>query len=184
MYVDDENLIDGQTASGKERRLTALILLSIALLTIVDITVDVLQGVDLAHILIEALIIPMTLFGLSRIWRGFGRSHKENSTLRCSLVVVAASAAAWKVEAARHVTGLSDAIDQQLTRWGLTVSEKEIALLLLKGLSHKEIAAIRSTAERTTRQQALAIYEKSGLGGRAELSAFFLEDLLSPWTSN
>ena len=31
-----------------------------------------------------------------------------------------------------------------------------------------------------TRQQAGAVYAKSGLTGRAELSAYFLEDLLSP----
>jgi hypothetical protein len=30
------------------------------------------------------------------------------------------------------------------------------------------------------RHQALAVYRKSGLGGRAELAAFFLEDLLLP----
>jgi DNA-binding NarL/FixJ family response regulator len=51
---------------------------------------------------------------------------------------------------------------------------------MLKGLSHKEIAAARATTETTIRQQALAIYRKSGLGNRSELSAFFLEDLLLP----
>ncbi len=30
------------------------------------------------------------------------------------------------------------------------------------------------------RQHAVAVYRKSGLSGRAELSAFFLEDLLLP----
>ena len=68
----------------------------------------------------------------------------------------------------------------QINRWGLSVSEKEIALLLLKGLSHKEIAEVRNTAERTARQQAQAVYDKSGLAGRAQLSAFFLKDLLAP----
>jgi DNA-binding NarL/FixJ family response regulator len=53
-----------------------------------------------------------------------------------------------------------------------------VALLLLKGLSFKEIAQVRNASERTVRQQALAVYAKSGLGGRAELAAFFLEDLL------
>ncbi len=52
--------------------------------------------------------------------------------------------------------------------------------MLLKGLSHKEISEIRSTSETTIRQQALAVYRKSGLRSRAELSAFFLEDLLLP----
>jgi hypothetical protein len=53
---------------------------------------------------------------------------------------------------------------------------------LLKGFSHKEIARLRRTSEMTVRQQATAVYQKSGLGGRAELSAFFLDDLLRPET--
>jgi DNA-binding CsgD family transcriptional regulator len=76
--------------------------------------------------------------------------------------------------------GLGDAIDAQFDRWSLTPAEREIALLLLKGLSHKEIAAVRSASERTVRQQAQAIYAKANLSGRAALSAFFLEDLLLP----
>jgi DNA-binding NarL/FixJ family response regulator len=44
----------------------------------------------------------------------------------------------------------------------------------------KEIAEARQVAERTTRQQATVIYGKTGLSGRASLSAFFLEDLLLP----
>lgn len=55
-----------------------------------------------------------------------------------------------------------------------------MALLLLKGLSLKEIATIRAVAERTVREQARSIYSKAGLTGRAALSAFFLEDLLAP----
>jgi len=52
--------------------------------------------------------------------------------------------------------------------------------MLLKGLSHKEIAAMRQTSERTIREQARAVYRKSGLAGRSSLAAFFLEDLLPP----
>jgi DNA-binding NarL/FixJ family response regulator len=55
-----------------------------------------------------------------------------------------------------------------------------VALLLLKGLSVKEIAAVRATSERTIRTQARSLYSKAGLTGRAALSAFFLEDLLAP----
>jgi DNA-binding NarL/FixJ family response regulator len=55
-----------------------------------------------------------------------------------------------------------------------------VGLLLLKGLSLKEAAEARQTSERTVRQQALAVYRKAGLAGRAELAAFFLEDLLLP----
>ena len=71
-------------------------------------------------------------------------------------------------------------IERQFERWDLPVAEKDVALLLLKGLSYKEIAIARDTSERTVREQGRAVYRKSGLGGRSELSAFFLEDLLLP----
>ena len=63
---------------------------------------------------------------------------------------------------------------------GLARSQKEVALLLLKGLGHRQAAALMHRSERTVRQHAVAVYKKSGLSGRAELSAFFLEDLLLP----
>jgi DNA-binding NarL/FixJ family response regulator len=47
-------------------------------------------------------------------------------------------------------------------------------------LSHHEIADVRNSSERTIRDQARAVYRKSGVSGRSELSAFFLEDLLLP----
>ena len=76
--------------------------------------------------------------------------------------------------------GLSAAIDAQFERWGLTAAEREVALLLLKGLSHKEIAVVREASVLTVRQQARSVYAKANLSGRAALSAFFLEDLLLP----
>ena len=75
---------------------------------------------------------------------------------------------------------LAAAIDKQFGRWQLTAAEREIGLLLLKGLSHREVAELRQTSEATVRQQALALYRKAGLRSRSDLSAFFLEDLLAP----
>ncbi len=158
----------------------AAILISITLLTLLDIGVDLMQGVALVHIWIEAAVIPLAGTGLYFVWRGLERAQSENNLLRRDLTEVANRAADWKHEAARYVDGLSAAIDSQLTRWQLTTSEKDIALLLLKGMSHKEIAAARQTKERTVRHQSLAGYAKSGLDGRAHLAAYFLEDLLTP----
>ncbi|MCB0404776.1 MAG: response regulator transcription factor [Bdellovibrionales bacterium] len=76
--------------------------------------------------------------------------------------------------------GLSTAVDQQFTAWGLTPAEKMVGRLLLKGLSLKEAAEVRQTSERTVRQQAQELYRKASIGGRAELSAFFFEDFLLP----
>ena len=71
-----------------------------------------------------------------------------------------------------------EVIQWQFSEWSLSPSEKEVALLMLKGLSIKEISQSRSTQEKTVRKQASSIYEKSNLGGRHELSAWFFEDML------
>ena len=86
----------------------------------------------------------------------------------------------WRDETRTLLKGLGEAIDRQFVAWKLTQAEREVGLLILKGLSLKEIAAVRVTSERTIRAQARSIYAKAGLSGRAALSAFFLEDLLAP----
>ena len=86
----------------------------------------------------------------------------------------------WRDETRALLRGLGEAIDRQFLTWKLTEAEREVGLLILKGLSLKEIAGARVTSERTIRAQARAIYAKAGLSGRAALSAFFLEDLLAP----
>ncbi len=69
-------------------------------------------------------------------------------------------------------------LHKQFDVWKLSCSEKDVAMLLLKGLSFKEIAELRKTKEKTVRQQASAIYSKANVTGRHEFSAWFFEDLL------
>ena len=85
---------------------------------------------------------------------------------------------AFRANTRPATTAISAAIGAQLLAWGLTPAELEVARLLLLGLSHKEIASARETSERTARDQAQAVYKKAAVAGRAELAAFFLEDLL------
>ena len=87
---------------------------------------------------------------------------------------------AWRMRAERALEGLGRAVDEQFDAWQLTPAEREVALFLLKGRGHKQIAAATGRSERTVRQHAVAVYQKSGLQGRAELAAFFLEDLVVP----
>lgn len=69
-------------------------------------------------------------------------------------------------------------IEKQFAVWGLSKTECDVAILLLKGLSFKEMADIKGNSEKTLRQQASSIYSKSGLKGRNEFSAFFFEEIL------
>lgn len=81
-------------------------------------------------------------------------------------------------ELERKLVGATDHINAEFSNWKLTESENEIGWLLLKGLSFKEMAEARGTSERTVRQQARAIYAKSGLSSRSDVAAYFFEDFV------
>jgi DNA-binding CsgD family transcriptional regulator len=149
----------------------------IALFVGLDSAIDLVQGTDLIHVSFHliglAVVVPAAIW----VWRS---GAQELNQLRRDLTKTREEAVRWRAEARDAVEGLSVAIDRQFDRWELTPAEREVCLLLLKGLSLREIAAVRDTGERTAREQARAIYRKSALAGRAELAAFFLEDLLAP----
>jgi DNA-binding CsgD family transcriptional regulator len=158
--------------SRNERRYLASILVVIFLFVGADLFNDSAEGVKWSHLVLELTIALGAAAGFVVLMKGsFRKSHRLEEEVE-----------RWKIESQKYVQGLSAAIDAQLERWSLSPSEKEVALLILKGLSLKEISHLRNTAEKTVRAQSVAIYSKSGLAGRSELAAFFLEDLLAPTT--
>jgi DNA-binding CsgD family transcriptional regulator len=114
------------------------------------------------------------------MWRLMLISRAHSRALEVALDTTRTDLMQWRARTSEVLEGLGALIDRQFADWALSAAEREIGLLLLKGLSLKGIADVRKTSERTVRQQALAIYRKAGVAGRAELSAFFLEDLLLP----
>ena len=74
---------------------------------------------------------------------------------------------------------MAEVIDAFFTRWGLTPAERDVALMVLKGVDNDDIARIRGTAAGTVRAQCTAIYGKAGVGGRSQLFSVFMEELLA-----
>lgn len=166
--------------SKKERWIIAAVLLAIAVLTSVDIYNDYFEGVAPWHISTETAVALLALAGIYFLILGRFRLQHHLAREQQLSNDLQSEAEKWKRISKTYLEGLSVEIDRQLDHWGLTRAEKEVAFLLLKGLSNKEIAAVRKTSEKTVRSQTNAIYNKSGLSGRSELSAFFLEELLLP----
>ncbi len=163
-----------------ERFIVAGILCIVAVLVGFDIFTDSREGVVLWHVLTEGAIGVIALAGVFYLLRGtFALRHRLEKEIG-DFSAFKQEADLWRADSRKYIDGLARAIDQQLTRWNLTVAEKEVAFLLLKGLSLKEIAEVRKTTEKTARVQSMAIYAKAGISGRSELAAFFLEDLLLP----
>jgi DNA-binding CsgD family transcriptional regulator len=132
------------------------------------------------HVVFETLMVAGALVMATTLWIGWWNSAHSAASLRRSLEVQSIERDAWKASAEAALEGLGRAIDAQFRTWRLTPTEREVALMLLKGYGLKEIAALTTRSERTVRQHASVVYEKAGLAGRAELSAYFLKDLMLP----
>ena len=162
------------------RPLLSGVLLLIVVSGTIDLVLDAPESWRSFHVLYEVALIVGALAITAVLWTRWARAERTLSSTRRALDVRLAERDAWRASAERALHGLAAAIDAQLARWGLTPTEREVALLLLKGKSHKAIAYETGRSERTIRQHAVAVYQKSGLAGRAELAAFFLEDLVLP----
>ena len=139
------------------------------------------EEVTFAKMLLEILEFALTVVAIGCIVILFERSQRnqdETLELMRDLEMARAEGEVWRGQARSYVEGLAVAIETKFESWTMTDAEREVGLLMLKGFSHKEIAALRGTTEATVRQQARAIYQKAGLPGRAAFSAYFLEDLL------
>lgn len=130
-----------------------------------DIGHDVLQSDEgPLHIGLEALVFLAICVALwfevrrvAALRRALGDARNQSARLSGELLAV---------------------MQREFARWNLSPSENEIALLMIKGLSMREIADARSVKEKTVRQQATSIYAKSGYANRHELVAHFIEDLM------
>lgn len=160
----------------------------IAVLSIIDLGVDIGEGAPLGHVVAESAVILAALTGaltlIRHLTRRVGRAWGAAETLAQRLAASDRDRLRWRRATQDLLQGLGVVMEQQFETWHLTAVEKEVALFLLKGLSHKEIAKLRGISEATARQQARSVYRKAGLSGRRDLAAFFLEDIALPLQSS
>ena len=82
-------------------------------------------------------------------------------------------------ERLRRASGaFMDLLEERFAEWGLTPSERDVALFAIKGMTTAEIANLRSTSEGTVKAQTNAIYRKAGVSGRPQLLSLFIDDLM------
>lgn len=145
-----------------------------------NVALDVSGRWPRLHVILETLTALVGMAVASALWMGWRREARARREVARALEARKAERDAWRDSARKALEGLGQAVDEEFRAWGLTPTEREIALLILKGHSHKRIAELTGRRERTVRQHGVMVYQKSGLGGRAELAAHFLEDLMLP----
>jgi DNA-binding NarL/FixJ family response regulator len=156
----------------------AIVVLGLVLaLLVVDLVSDSGGQVSGVHLAVEGVALAVSAVGVGVLVARLRRLDREQRRLVERLAASEGEVERWRGEVFEAAQGLRAAIERQFDRWDLSLAERQIALLLLGGLSHKQIASRRDSSERTVRQQAHALYGKAGLSGRADLAAFFLQDL-------
>jgi len=146
--------------------LPAIVLISAALFFAYDIVADLLDDDEsFAHIAVELLVFIAMSLVLFRELHQVRQLNREISEQQSRM--------------ARLSGDLMVVMQSQFVQWCLSPSESDVALLLIKGLSMREISELREVKEKTVRQQATSIYAKSGYAGRHELVAHFIEDLMN-----
>lgn len=166
-----------------QRRLFLLVglgLIAVVIGGLVDLYLDDPQTWRSFHVLVEAGIVALSLALALYLLREWARTEEVLERTEEELERHREERDRWRERARTFLEGLGREIDRQFDEWDLTPSEKEVALLLIKGHSHREIARMTGRSERTSRQHAGSVYEKADLAGRAELAAFFLQGLMLP----
>ena len=173
---------DGLTESPSAlRNAVVALLLLVATGGALDLALDRPTSWWSAHVMLEVVLTATSLTTAGVLWRGWRRAARSAGEVRRALsereAQLEVERQLWRQHAQDALAGLGRAIERQFDVWSLTPAERDIAVLLLKGRGHKQIAAATNRSERTVRQHAVSVYRKAGVAGRAELAAFFLEDL-------
>ena len=159
--------------------LAMLVLAIVVIGNLGDVYYDYREGASMSHLLIELTIAIVSFILIAALTVGIWRQSRSNNRLKAELASIEENdkqAVPPALATARHELAL--VLKDQFKTWKLTQTEREVAMLLLKGLSFKEIASVRQTMEKTVRQQASAVYKKANVTGRHSFSAWFIEDLL------
>ena len=137
-------------ASNKQGYLSIIVLVVSALYFMEDLYVDlIIEGEALTHIFLEGGIFLAISLAL-----GFEVRRA---------MILSSSISSNQAEITRLKKHLNEVIFDEFDQWKLTKTEKEIALMLIKGFSMQEISEVRNVKEKSVRQQATGIYSKANV---------------------
>jgi DNA-binding NarL/FixJ family response regulator len=155
-----------------------IFLMVIAIMSVADLIGDYQEHAPPFHLFQESLIVLASVGGIGYLLWEVATRRREMEQLKQQLDLAHSNLSESHERSKDAKQPYREVINQQFVDWAFTPSERDVGLLLLKGLSFEEIASVRETKEKTVRQQATAIYRKSGLSGRHEFAAWFFEDFL------
>ena len=119
---------------------------------------------EVIHLVFEGGAVVALFFGMVSLFKY--TSFLKNQNIKAQMQL-----SALKVDFDEYVRS-------QFTKWELTVAEKDVALLLLRGLNTSDIADLRSVSVGTIKVQAHNVFGKSGVSSRVEFMALFMDEFI------
>lgn len=123
---------------------------------------------------IESFIAISSLFVVFILYKELKMENLENNQAKSTIVDLKRTNRILK----NPEKGFWKEAKSQMESWNLSEAEQEIAVLLLRGFSQKQIAAVRKKSLRTIENQTSSIYAKSSMRGKLEFISYFLTPLL------
>ena len=105
-----------------------------------DLYLDAPASWRSVHVIYEVALMSAAMATSVLLWRGWWRSRRTLGETQRLLATQVAEREVWRASAQAALDGFAHAMDERFAAWGLTPTEREIALRLLKGHSHKQIA--------------------------------------------
>ncbi|MDH3207544.1 MAG: helix-turn-helix transcriptional regulator [Gemmatimonadota bacterium] len=158
----------------------AAIFLLIVVGGVIDLVLDRPATLASPHVVFEVAMIIVSVAAAAYLANGWASTRRDLSASVVEAELRQQERDEWKQRAGAVLRGLGAEVASQFDAWSLTEAERRVALMLLKGYSHKRVAKVTGTSERTVRQHSVSVYRKAGLAGRAELAGFFLDPLMLP----
>lgn len=160
----------------------SLMFLALLLLLALDLRSDYVYGLPFTHMIIEIILFFGCLVGFSYFADLALKQYREQgqklTTLLQNLETQQGQISVLHSKVKSYKDEFRADVQNSFRKWGLTRAEADVAGLLLKGLSIKEISELRKSNEQTVRSQCSSLYKKSKLENRSQLSSYFLDDLI------
>lgn len=138
-----------------------------------DVVADVLEHFLGNRAYVSSELVHLNFEILAVIGLGYAAA-----TLRQYLRLLQAQAASSR-ETIHMLRGNFDVVlRHKFEEWGLTTAERDVTLLIIRGLSVAEISAARDTAQGTIKAQSTSIFRKIGVGSKTELMSLIIDEFL------
>lgn len=172
-YAATRAKLRGFLVSQNSHYIGAISMIACVMFFTLDITLDVVRisdgefiftTYDTAHFALEIIAVLCLIYAFLNILGRLKQARLQIDDTRS------------KLEAVRK--DFRDIFDDKCKKWALTAAERDVAILLLKGLPLAEIAEARNTAVGTVKAQSSTIFRKASVRSRPELMSVILDDFL------